>query len=208
MSATQPPHIPIRNVIFDMGNVLMTFDGPAFSRAFTDTPEDAGLLQAALFGRTEWALLDSGTIDHDTMRRVAEAHLPERLHPNLRECLARWPELSRPIRSTNELAARLKNEGYGIYLLSNASTRIREQLDHMPAFPLLDGWVCSAFERIMKPDPAIFHLTCERFGLVPNECLFVDDNADNCEGAHVAGMRAFRYANNTAELEERIASRR
>lgn len=195
---------PIRNVIFDMGNVLMTFDGPRFAGLFTDTPEDAELLDGALFGTTMWSLLDSGTISHETMRRYALAHLPERLHPNLNECFDHWPEHSEPIAATNELGIRLKREGYGIYVLSNANARIMDQLGHAPVTPYLDGCVVSAKERIMKPDPAIFRLLCLRYRLDPAECLFVDDNADNCEGARVAGLRAFHYQDNVAELEASI----
>lgn len=195
---------PIRNVIFDMGNVLMTFDGPRFAGLFTDTPEDANLLDGALFGTTTWSLLDSGTISHETMRRYALAHLPERLHPNLNECFDHWPEHSEPIAATNELGIRLKREGYGIYVLSNANARIMDQLGHAPVTPYLDGCVVSAKERIMKPDPAIFRLLCLRYRLDPAECLFVDDNADNCEGARVAGLRAFHYQDNVAELEASI----
>lgn len=194
----------IRNVIFDMGNVLMTFDGPRFAGLFTDTPEDAELLDGALFGTTMWSLLDSGTISHETMRRYALAHLPERLHPNLNECFDHWPEHSEPIAATNELGIRLKREGYGIYVLSNANARIMDQLGHAPVTPYLDGCVVSAKERIMKPDPAIFRLLCLRYRLDPAECLFVDDNADNCEGARVAGLRAFHYQDNVAELEASI----
>ena len=195
---------PIRNVIFDMGNVLMTFDGPRFAGLFTDTPEDADLLDGALFGTTMWSLLDSGTISHETMRRYALAHLPERLHPNLNECFDHWPEHSEPIAATNELGIRLKREGYGMYVLSNANARIMDQLGHAPVTPYLDGCVVSAKERIMKPDPAIFRLLCLRYRLDPAECLFVDDNADNCEGARVAGLRAFHYQDNVAELEASI----
>lgn len=195
---------PIRNVIFDMGNVLMTFDGPRFAGLFTDTPEDAELLDGALFGTTMWSLLDSGTISHETMQRYALAHLPERLHPNLNECFDHWPEHSEPIAATNELGIRLKREGYGIYVLSNANARIMDQLGHAPVTPYLDGCVVSAKERIMKPDPAIFRLLCLRYRLDPAECLFVDDNADNCEGARVAGLRAFHYQDNVAELEASI----
>lgn len=194
----------IRNVVFDMGGVLMTFNGPYFSAHFTETPEDAELLNAALFGSPLWTLLDSGTISHETMARYARAHLPERLHPNLSECLAHWPELSEPIAAVNDLGARLKGEGYGVYVLSNASTRIMEQLGHAPIMPHLDGYVVSANERLMKPDPAIFSLFCERFGLEPSSCLFVDDNADNCEGARVAGMHAHHFTGDVAELEAHI----
>ncbi|WP_417230129.1 HAD family hydrolase [Thermophilibacter sp.] len=194
----------LRAIVFDMGNVLMTFDGAHFASRFTDTPEDAALLNGALFAAPIWALLDSGTVSHETARRVAAAHLPKRLHPNLDECFRRWPELSEPLQDVNDLAIRLKGEGYKIYVLSNANVNIMEQLGHAPAASHLDGVVVSGIERIMKPDPAIFRLLCERYELAPEACLFVDDNADNCEGARVAGMHAYHFTGDAAELEATI----
>ncbi|WP_418825662.1 HAD family hydrolase [Paratractidigestivibacter sp.] len=195
----------IKNVVFDMGNVLMLFDGPYFSAQFTESEADAAALQHALFGSPAWNLLDSGTISYDTMLRVARAHLDERLWPNLDACFTGWAAYSAPIEQTNALAAELKREGYGIYLLSNAGTRIHDQLSHMPAWELMDGAVVSGEERLMKPEPTIYRLLCERYGLLPEECLFVDDNADNCEGARVAGMRAVRYAGDAAAIREALA---
>lgn len=191
----------LRAIVFDMGNVLMTFDGPRFAGLFTTSPADATLLNDALFGSTMWSLLDSGTITHETMLRYAENHLPERLHPNLHECFARWPEHSQPLQAVNELGIRLKREGLGVYVLTNANTRVMDQLGHAPVIPYVDGVVVSAIERLMKPDPAIFTLLCERYGLDPASCLFVDDNADNCEGARVAGMHAYHFTGDVAALE-------
>ena len=85
----EPTSKPIRNIVFDMGGVLMNFDGPYFASLFTDTPEDAALLQGALFGTTMWSLLDSGTITHETMRRYAEPHLPAPQPPRVHRPLAR-----------------------------------------------------------------------------------------------------------------------
>lgn len=195
----------IKNVIFDMGNVLMRFDGPYFSAQFTDNEEDAAALNRALFASPVWNLLDSGTVSYDTMLRVARAHLDERLWPNLDACFAGWAKYSSPIEETNALVHDLKDAGYGVYLLSNAGTRIHEQLDHMPAWELMDGAVVSAEERMMKPDPAVYQLLCGRYGLEPAECLFVDDNADNCEGARVAGMRAVRYTGDVSAIREELA---
>lgn len=144
---------PIKNIAFDMGNVLMTFNGPYFATRFSDNDQDAALLQAAYFGRGEWALLDSGTIGYPTMLRIAEAHLPERLWPNLHDMAAHWARYSEPIPEVNNLARRLYEQGYNLYLLSNAGTRIDEQLDHCPAHPLMKGRVVSAEEKLMKPDP-------------------------------------------------------
>ena len=190
-----------RNIVFDMGNVLMTFDGREFARVFTDSEEDARALYEGFFGRGEWALLDSGTIDHATMMRVAEAHTPERLLPNLHECFDHWPEHSRVIEDTNDLALRLHDAGWGVYVLSNANDRIEQQLSQAPAFDVLDGLVVSARERLMKPDPAIFRVLCERYDLDPASCVFVDDNLDNCAGARVAGLDAFHFTGDATELE-------
>ena len=189
-----------RNVVFDMGNVLMTFDGHEFARAFAGCEEDARTLYEGTFGRVEWSLLDSGTIDHQTMLRVALAHTPERLHASVRGCLAHWPEYSRVIEPTNDLALRLHEAGWGVYVLSNASDE--EQLGRAPVFGFLDGIVVSGRERLMKPGTAIFQLLCTRYGLDPATCVFVDDNPDNCEAARVAGMTAFHYTGDVAELEE------
>ena len=68
----------------------------------------------------------------------------------------------------------------------------------------MKGRVVSAEEKLMKPDPAIYELLCRRYGLVPAECLFVDDNADNCRGAEVAGMRSFHFTGDAAALEAAI----
>lgn len=190
----------LRAVVFDMGGVLMTFDGLYFAQQYTDSDEDAHLLAGAYFGRREWSLLDAGVIAVPTMERIAQAHLPERLHPNLHACAAEWQRYSRPIEPTNRLALRLKDEGLKVYLLSNASTEIDKQLDHCPAYQVMDGRVVSGFERLMKPDPAIYTLLCDRYGLDPASCLFIDDNQDNCRGAEVAGMRAFHFTGDADAL--------
>lgn len=194
----------IEHVIFDMGNVLMTFDGPAFSQAFTESEEDANLLHAALFGRPEWALLDAGAIDHATMLRIAKAHLTPRLHPALEMCFEHWPEYSEPIMGVCELAQDLVEAGIDIYLLSNASTTIDRQIGRCPVNDLFAGRVVSGFEHMMKPDPAIYRLLCDRYGLDACVCLFIDDNADNCTGAEVAGMQSHRFDGNLDALERKL----
>ena len=57
----------------------------------------------------------------------------------------------------------------------------------------MDGWVVSAFERLMKPDPSNYLLLCDRYGLEPSSCLFVDDNEDNVIGARAARLAAYLF---------------
>lgn len=183
----------IENVIFDMGNVLLRFDGMLFSRIFTKDEDDARLLDEALFANPSWALLDAGVIDEDTMERIAQTRLPKHLHAALHSALTEWDLHQPPIPGTNELARRLHEAGRGIYLLSNAGLRFERACTRIPCWSLIDGWVVSAFERLMKPDPSIYLLLCDRYGLEPSSCLFVDDNEDNVIGARAAGLAAYLF---------------
>lgn len=179
----------IKNLVFDMGGVLMEFDGKLFARHFTSDEADAEALNAAIFDNDKWPLLDAGVVSEDTILTLALRKLPERLHDTARELFATW-HLYQPVKQdTNDLVVRLHEAGYGCYLLSNAGIRWWHQKDRIPSFPVMDGWMVSAWERLMKPDPAIYTLFCDRFGIKPEECLFVDDNRDNVLGAEEAGMQ-------------------
>ena len=195
----------IENVVFDMGGVLMTFDGLRFSRAFTETEQDAQLLNQALFATTEWSLRDAGAVDDDTMAWAAMQRLPERLHDAVRRTMAGWTALSEPVPGMAEVALALKRGGAGLYVLSNAGMNIMDQLGRSPAARAFDGVVFSAQEHLMKPDVRIYRVLCERHGLAPEACLFIDDNALNAAAAERAGMAAYRFDGNAEALRAALA---
>ena len=190
----EPTSKPIRKIVFDMGGVLMNFDGPVLRELVSRTRRRtrrccwARSLEPRC-GRS-WTRAPSRT------RPCAATRSPtyrSGCTPTGTSASPTGPSTSEPFSATNDLAIRLKGEGYGIYLPLNASTRIMEQLGHAPVLPHLDGYVVSAMERLMKPDPAIYQLLCVRYDLDPAECVFVDDNLDNCIGAEAAGMRSFHF---------------
>ena len=57
----------------------------------------------------------------------------------------------------------------------------------------MDGMVISSREKISKPEPAIYQLLCSRYGLKPEECVFIDDRPVNAEAARRVGMQAIVY---------------
>ena len=183
----------VRNVVFDMGQVLLRFDGMLFARIFTEGEKDATLLDRALFSSPTWALLDAGVVDEATMERVARASLPRRLWDNLHDALCDWDLHQPAIPETNVLVERIHGAGLGLYLLSNAGLRFERAHRRIPTWDLFDGWVVSAFERLMKPDARIYTLLCDRYELDPATCLFVDDNPNNVRGAEAAGMQGHLF---------------
>ena len=179
----------IRNILFDMGNVLIRFDRDYFIDRLGVSPEDKALLMRHVFRSVEWVCMDRGSmVEADAVNSVC-ARLPEHLHDAAAKLIAMWDRPILPIPGMLELVQELKENGYGIYLLSNASVRQHEYWHRIEASRFFDGTLISADEGVMKPQAEIYNLFLERFGLEAGECFFIDDMAPNIEGANRCGIR-------------------
>lgn len=183
----------IKNVVFDMGGVLMDWDPVKISQALCPDPDDAALLAHAVFDSREWGWVDAGAIAPETVAWTAKLKLPERLHDLADVFALRWHEVFEPMPETGELVRELKAEGYGVYLLSNAGPTFEDYRDRIPAIDAMDGVLVSCYEHVVKPDEAIYRLFCERYGLEAGGCLFVDDMRRNVVGAERAGMQGYCF---------------
>lgn len=93
---------------------------------------------------------------------------------------------------------------YKIGLISNIGREwIQDFFDEHELHDLFDVVVMSSEEGITKPNPLIFDRAAERIGFAPDECLFIDDRQENCDGAQQAGMRSLLYVSNRA-LEKTV----
>lgn len=181
----------IRNIVFDMGNVLLDFRTLEAAEAFTDTREDARLLLRETIESAPWISIDRGG-DGECAFQEMLRNLPERLHDNARRLMERWDEWLFPT-PVNGLAMELKEKGYGIYLLSNTSQRFERFSSKAPAIAEMDGMILSWKEGLLKPDPAIYRVLFARYGLRAEECFFIDDAPLNIECARHLGMEGFCY---------------
>ena len=194
----------MRNIIFDMGNVLINYDPEHFIEREGVFGEDAALLMAAVFNAPEWPMMDAGALDEPDMEAAAFARLPERLHAVAHRLIYHWEEPSEPIPGMAALIRDIKAAGMGVYLLSNAS---RRQYDYWPGIPgseCFDGRVVSAYERQVKPEPAIYRTLLTRYRLDPAQCLFVDDLQKNVDGARAVGIPAVRFTGDVDALRSAI----
>ena len=103
--------------------------------------------------------------------------------------MARWwvGEIT-PVEGMAELIAELREMGYGIYMLSNASRNIYKYMDRIPGSDLFDGKIISADWLMLKPQSEIYEKMYSQFNLRPEECFFIDDTPANIEGAMLTGM--------------------
>ncbi len=180
----------IRSMIFDMGQVLIRWSPQQLTERFCLTPEEDALLRREVFGNVEWVALDHGTLTEEAALASICRRLPEHLHPMARQLVCAWWEAPLvPMPGMEELLARLKKRGYGLYLLSNAGLPLRRYFSRIPGSRYFDGLLVSSEEKLLKPQKEIYQRLLEKFSLKPEECFFVDDSPANIEGALGCGIR-------------------
>ena len=183
----------IKNIVFDMGGVLINFDALRYTARFVQDPADYELLQRELFRSVEWIQMDRGSItDEDAVKAVC-SRLPERLHQAVRDILDNWHRDIPPLDGIYELVEELKGKGYGIYLLSNTCGRFHSFRENIPALRFFDGEFISADCHLVKPEPGIYQRFLETFALDGAECVFIDDVPLNVEGAVRCGINGIVY---------------
>ena len=178
----------IKNVIFDMGGVLLDYNPPRFIDYLSVSPEDKALLLREVFNSVEWFRLDHGPIGEADAAAAMKARLPARLHTAVDRMLNWWDFEVEPVAGMAELLEELKKLGYGLYLLSNAGVRQPEYFDRLPSAQYLDGRFVSAFYKLLKPQYEIYETMLKEFDLKAEECFFVDDSTSNVEGAYCVGI--------------------
>lgn len=194
----------IRNILFDMGNVLIYFDRNLFMDRLGVADEDKKLLMREVFLSVEWVRMDRGSMTEADAVASCCTRLPERLRDTAEKLITKWDRPLLPIPGMYELIEELKAKGYGIYLLSNASFRQHEYWPRIEASRFFDGTLISADEGIVKPQPEIYRLILERFGLDAEECFFIDDVPANIEGALYCGIPGAVFHNDVSLLRSQL----
>ncbi len=197
----------IRNIIFDMGGVLIAWD-PARMVARLELPEEDGLLlRREVFGSVEWVSLDRGTLFEEEALRRFRKRLPERLHGAAERCVFWWKEPLWPMPGMAELIRELDGKGYGIYLLSNATSALHEYFPRIPGSEYFRGGLVSADWKLLKPQREIYEKLFAECGLDPADCLFIDDNPSNVEAAGLCGMAGLAFYQDMEKLRSDLRSR-
>jgi len=195
----------IQNIVFDMGNVLIRFDPPFFlDRAGVTDPEDRKLILNELFLSVEWAQMDAGMLTEETAEPLIMERIPERLRKKAKELLHNWAYPRDVIPGMEDLVRRLKENGYKLYLLSNASVAQHEYWPRYAVSSYFDGKLISCDVKVVKPCHRIYEIFTEKFMLKPEECVFIDDAPSNVVGAIACGWRGIAFHGDASELEKKL----
>jgi putative hydrolase of the HAD superfamily len=178
----------IKNLLVDLGNVMLAYDPRAMAAAWVQNDADQDAIIAALFAHSDWAEYDRGAITEDQLCKNARARLPQRLHGALGRVIGTWSDHLTPLPGAADFLRRMKAAGRRVYALSNAPARYDQFKKDISLLELFDGEIISARLGFSKPGPEIFRYALKAYALNPEECFFIDDLAVNVEGAARCGI--------------------
>jgi 2-haloacid dehalogenase len=183
----------IRNIIFDFGNVLVQWHPELiYGEYFGDEAKAWWFLRHV--ADNEWR----GRIDAGESTAACIDELKAR-QPEYTEAIelyrSRWREmLSGEVPGMREVINELRAKGYEIYGLTNWSMEtFPAARERFGILQMIDRYVVSGAERLIKPDYRLFHVLLDRYGLKAGECVFVDDNPDNVAAAETLGMKGIVF---------------
>ena len=180
----------IRNIIFDVGNVLMEY---RWIDALVDTGldrEKAIQLGTTMLEDELWVLHDADTISRDDLISEFGKRYPE-FAENIKEFIIHGERMNIPRPEVWEKIHILKQKGYRIYLLSNYSKYLFEMHTKDASFmDDLDGRLVSYEVHQVKPDKDIYKTLLKRYDLDAKECLFLDDRKENTDTAESLGIKS------------------
>ena len=188
-----------------MGNVLIVFDPAYFMdlEGVTD-PTDRDIIRKELFHNIEWAQMDLGVLTEETAAVTVLKRVPEHLREPVLHLLNHWWEQRSCIPGMEALLRELKDQGYHLFLLSNASVSQHLYWPRFPISALFDGKLISCDIHAVKPDPVIYQRFTDTFKLLPEECLFVDDLPANVAGAVSCGWQGIVFQGDVPDLRKRM----
>jgi putative hydrolase of the HAD superfamily len=200
---------PIRNVIFDFGGVLVRWKPEEIITGFYPDEDRRARLRQTVFQHPDWVDMDRGTLSEAAAIERFSARM-QRPAAEMRGLMQTVRESLTPMEETVALLETLAERGVPLYGLSNMSTEtfahLRSRYGHWDRFR---GIVISAEVKMVKPDPEIFDYIARRYGLLPEETVFIDDHPPNIESARRHGFRAIRFADAhqcRAELDEHLVT--
>lgn len=191
----------IKNIIFDLGNVIINYNQKKIINNFTEKEEEIKYIYDEIFHAPEWTLMDLGDITNDEAIEIINKRNEFKYEKLTQEFLHEWYKKQPINRDIVEIAKILKNNGYNLFVMSNMANQTYEYFKNDEFFSLCTGIVISAHEHVKKPNEKVYRLLLNRYNLNAEECLFIDDDdsGKNYETANKIGIKGRRIMPNQAE---------
>jgi putative hydrolase of the HAD superfamily len=179
----------IRNIVFDLGNVLLSWKPVEFLLQSGYDEETTRFILSAVFRSQTWLSLDNGDITKNEAIDIMASKSSLR-RDQIESLFNLCAQIIFPLHNNIKLLPELKKQGFKLYYLSNYPLEFfNETKSRYDFFKYFDGGIISAEVNKSKPDPAIYRIFLDRFSLDPFTCLYIDDIDSNVRSAEFLGMK-------------------
>lgn len=192
----------ITTIIFDIGNVLADFTWREHYESFGYDEEMVERIANATVKNPVWNEFDRGIMSKDEIVRAFVDADPE-IEQDIYRVLSDVGSMVRRNDYAIPWIQDLKKKGYRVLYLSNFSEKAETECAHALDFiPYMDGGILSYQEKVIKPMPEIYQLLIDRYHLLPEECVFMDDTVPNLTGAEKFGIHTIHFHDQMQAIEE------
>lgn len=183
----------IKNVIFDVGKVLVDYKPDIFMAKIGLNEEERAAVNAAMFDHPLWLEGDAGTYPADEFLGMFIANDPAH-EAAIRLAYEHMGIIIEPYAYVVPLLEELQEKGLDLFVLSNYPEFLLEKTrPRMVFLPYMKDCVFSGVVKDMKPNASIYRLLLERNHLLPEECVFIDDRLENVESAKALGIHGIHF---------------
>lgn len=191
----------IKNIIFDVGRVLVEVRWEEVMRELGFEGELLKRLSDATVHSATWSEYDRSSQCDEEILAAFIANAPELEH-EIRLFMEHEFETIRKFYYAEDWVRNFKEKGYRCYILSNYPRNTYQKTEQERLYEqFVDGMIYSYQVQLIKPEPEIYQMLLVRYGLVPEECIFLDDKRENVEAARKLGIHAIQFT--TKEEAER-----
>ena len=173
----------IKNIIFDLGNVLINYNPHDFINKNVKE-ENREKFFKEIFQSKEWQDSDRGTLEYDEAVKIFSKRVPEE-RENIKKLFDNDIQDVLFVDKTNiKYLSTLKNKDYKLYILSNFHKNSFRKISEINNFKtIFDGGVISYECHLLKPESNIYKAIIDKYGLIPEETVFIDDSLPNVQAA-------------------------
>lgn len=191
----------VDTIIFDIGSVLVDWNYRTFLDKMFKSEDARNAVRKCLFENPMYAEFDRGVLEEEEV---------------LRKCISLEPKYEKEIRFAFKHIGKcvvqrdfvkswildLKSRGYRVIYLSNYSHNcLKQNKKQLDFLSLMDGGVFSCYVKMAKPDLRIYKLMIDKFNLIPENCVFIDDKNDNIVAGEKCGIEGILYMNYEQAVE-------
>ena len=193
----------IKNLVFDLGNVLIEWNSEKILTYFEPEKERRQVLRQAIFESGVWHKTDKGELSLKEACEEVLTQLDVSYHSVVKNIFYHWYEVVHVYSGLQERIRLWANQGgYRIYILSTTCEIFYhiEKAGLLPIYPLLSGYILSSEVGVVKPEVEIYHKLLKKYGLDPVESVFIDDIQANLDTAAELGFETILSTSETENI--------